>query len=62
MQSLLAMNLTTTGGSILALGCNPIASNSALNGLHHLLRVFKLTPALSANFCFVIDFISSKLY
>ena len=62
MQSFSAMNFTTTGGSIRDLGCNPIVSSSLRNGLHHLLRVFRLTPALSANFCLDIAFIRFKIF
>ena len=57
MQSFSAMNFTTTGGSILARGWSPSASSSRWNGLHHLLSVFRLTPALSASCCFDIAFI-----
>ena len=58
MQSLSAMYFATTGGSILALGFSPIASNSALNGSHQLFKVLILTPALSANCCLVIAFMN----
>lgn len=57
MQNFPAINFITTGGSNRVLGFSPIASNSALNGLHHLFSVLRLTPALSANCCFVIAFI-----
>ena len=42
-------------------GCMPIDANSPRNGSHQLIRVFVVTPALSANCCFVIAFIIASL-
>ena len=43
-------------------GCMPIDANSPMNGSHQLIRVFVVTPALSANCCFVIAFIRYSVF
>ena len=61
MQNLSAIHFTMWGGNTLMPGFNPIASSSFWYGSHQLINVRTVTPALSANCCFVIAFIAIHL-
>ena len=57
MQNISERYLMMCGGRTLDVGLNPIAASSWRKGLHQFMRVLTLTPAQSANCCFVIAFI-----
>ena len=58
MQNLSAIHFTMWGGSTLMLGFSPIRVSSLRYGRHQFISVLTVTPALSANCCFVIAFIN----
>ena len=57
MQNFSVMKRTMWGGRTFILGSIPIVFSSFWNGSHQLMRVFVVTPAISANCCFDIAFI-----
>ena len=61
MQNFSTMKRTMWGGNTFMWGCMPIVSNSFMKGAHQLISVFVVTPAESANCCFVIAFIKSLI-
>ena len=62
MQNFSTMKRTMWGGNTFMWGCMPIVSSSFMKGAHQLISVFVVTPAESANCCFVIAFIKSSNY
>ena len=61
MQNFSVMKRTMWGGSTFMWGYMPIVSSSFRKGPHQLIRVFVVTPALSASCCFVIALIETSL-
>ena len=62
MQNLSAIHFTMWGGSTLMPGFSPIRVSSLRYGRHQFISVLTVTPALSANCCFVIAFIMSYCF
>ena len=62
MQNLSAIHFTMWGGSTLMPGFKPIRVSSLRYGRHQFISVLTVTPALSANCCFVIAFIKSYCF